>query len=140
MFIGKYLFMKISKICFLCLFTFICILLLGPFCILASGASQNNSVSMSSLLHDTRDGSYRNPGWATTAPYRTGAVASGTSVALTIRAAKNDLTAAYIRGWDNESFAEVITSMSVVSSDEMYDYWQGVVTFGTVKNLSHFLS
>ena len=111
------------------IFIFICILLLGPFCILASGASQNNSVSMSSLLHDTRDGFYRNPGWATTAPYRTGAVASGTSVALTIRAAKNDLTAAYIRGWDNESFAEVITSMSIVSSDGTYDYWQATVTF-----------
>lgn len=111
------------------IFGFICFFFLGRFCVLVNGAARNNSVSMGSLLHDTRDGSYRNPGWATTGPYRTGAVASGTSVTLTIRTATNDLTACYIRGWDNESFAEVITPMSVASSDGTYDYWQAPVTF-----------
>jgi len=111
------------------IFSFACIFFLGPFCVSATGAALDNSVSLDSLLHDTRNESYRSPGWATTEPYRTGAVPSGTSVILTIRTAANDLTACYVRGWDNESFAEVVTPMSGASSDGTYDYWQAPVTF-----------
>ena len=100
---------------------FVFIFFLGPFCVSAAGAARDNRVSLDEVLHDTRNGSYRNPGWATTGPYRTVAVPSGTPVILTIRTAADDLTACYIRGWDNESFSEVITSMSVASSDGTYD-------------------
>jgi alpha-glucosidase len=105
------------------------LLCLGPFGIWVYGVGHDNQISRQDVLHDSRDAFYRSPGWATTAPYRTGAVPSGTPVRLRLRAAKNDLTACYIRVWDNEVSAEVQIPMSVFSSDGVYDYWQGQVTF-----------
>jgi glycosidase len=101
----------------------------GLFCDSVYGASRDNKISRTQVLHDSRDAFYRNPGWATTGPYRTGAVPSGTTVRLRLRAAKNDLTACSIRGWDNEVSAEFLNPMSITSSDTTYDYWEGQVTF-----------
>jgi len=81
------------------------------------------------VLHDSRDADYRSPGWATTSPYRTGAVTSGTTVTLGLRTPANVLTACYVNGLDNDASMEVITEMSIVSSDETYDYWQAAITF-----------
>ena len=81
------------------------------------------------VLHDSRDADYRSPGWATTSPYRTGAVPSGTTVTLGLRTPANVLTACYVNGLDNDASIEVITEMSIVSSDETYDYWQAAITF-----------
>jgi alpha-glucosidase len=107
-------------------FGFVC---LGQFCASVYGAGHDNQISLGSVLHDSRDAFYRSPGWATTGPYRTGAVPSGTPVRLRLRAAKNDLTACSIRGWDNDASAEFLIPMSIASSDSTYDYWQGQVTF-----------
>jgi alpha-glucosidase len=93
------------------------------------GATHDNQISRQVVLHDTRDAFYRSPGWATTGPYRTGAVPAGTAVRLRIRTAANDLTACYIRIWDNEASTEFMIPMSIFSSDGVYDYWQGQVAF-----------
>jgi len=102
---------------------------LGQFGVVVYAAGHDNTILLSQVLHDTRDAFYRSPGWGTTTPYRTGAVAAGTSVRLRIRTAANDLTACYIRIWDNEASAESQIPMSVFNSDGVYDYWQGQVTF-----------
>jgi 4-alpha-glucanotransferase len=102
---------------------------LGPFYPVVYGAGHDNRISRGQVLHDSRDAFYRSPGWATTGPYRTGAVPYGTSVRLRIRAALNDLTACSIRGWDNEASAEFLIPMTVASSDSTYDYWEGQVSF-----------
>ena len=111
------------------IFAFWGIVCLGQFCVLVYGANHDNQISHEQVLHDSRNGFYRNPGWATTGPYRTGAVPSGTPVRLRIRVAKNDLTACSIRGWDNDAMAEFLVPMSITSSDGTYDYWEGQVTF-----------
>jgi glycosidase len=102
---------------------------LGLFGVVGYAAGHDNQISRQQVLHDTRNAFYRNPGWATSGPYRTGTVPSGTTVRLRIRAAANDLTACYIRGWDNEISAEFLVPMTISSSDGSYDYWQGQVTF-----------
>jgi glycosidase len=91
--------------------------------------NSQNHIWWDEVLHDSRDADYRSPGWATTSPYRTGAVPSGTTVTLGLRTPANVLTACYVNGRDNDASIEVITEMSIVSSDETYDYWQAAITF-----------
>jgi glycosidase len=96
---------------------------------LVYGAGHDNQISQAQVLHDSRDAFYRSPGWATTGPYRTGAVVSGTPVRLRLRATANDLTACFIRIWDNDALTELLIPMSIDGSDGSYDYWQGQVSF-----------
>ncbi len=95
----------------------------------SDGGGGGEQVSWDEVLHDSRSDSYRNPGWGTSAPYRTGAVPVDTTVTLRIRAKADNLTKADIRVWDNDASSEIIIPMSISSSDAAYDYWEGTVTF-----------
>ncbi len=91
--------------------------------------SQDNNVYWDAVLHDSRDGYYRNPGWGTTeGNQKTGAVPVGTDVVLRIRTARNDLTSASIRVWDGVNSREFFVPMEVVESTGEYDYWEGTIT------------
>lgn len=86
-------------------------------------------VSWAEVLHDSRSEFYRSPGWATTWPFRTGAVPVGETVTLRIRAKAGNLSGAVIRVWDNDASKEVLVTMSLSGSDSLYDYWEGALSF-----------
>lgn len=88
-------------------------------------ATHDNDVAWDSVCHDSRHSYYRNPGWAT---QKTGAVPLGTDVTLRIRTAKDDLTSVTVKLWDNPRRTDVLLTMTVASSDELYDYWGATVS------------
>ncbi|MGC9397546.1 MAG: alpha-amylase family glycosyl hydrolase [Anaerolineae bacterium] len=87
----------------------------------SGAASQDDDVWWDGLYHDSRDPLYRSP---------VGAVVTGTTVTLRLRAFANDLTAAKVRIWDDRQDTQQLLDMSVVSSDGTYDWWEVDVPVG----------
>ncbi|MGQ9710362.1 MAG: alpha amylase N-terminal ig-like domain-containing protein [Anaerolineae bacterium] len=83
------------------------------------GAAHDNDVFWDGLLHDTRHPLYRTPG---------GPVAAGTPVTLRLRAYRDDLTAAYLRLWDDRTDTATVLPMTVAASDPAYDFWAVTIT------------
>jgi glycosidase len=89
-----------------------------------TNASNDNNIEWNFIHHNSRDDNYRNPGWGTN---KTGAVPVGTDVTLRIHSAKNDLSSAEIKVWDNTKRVNTFIPMAIISSDENYDYWEGKI-------------
>ena len=80
----------------------------------------DGEIDDASLVHDSRDDTYRTP---------FGAVPAGTEVTLRLRAAAGDLEEATVRIWDALAESQVLIPMSIAARDATagdhgYDYWQ----------------
>ncbi len=80
-----------------------------------ANAGHDNDIWWSALGHNSRDSQYRTPG---------GAVPTDTAVTLRLRAAKNDLTQAQVRLWNDRLDAQTILNMTLVATDVTYEYWE----------------
>ncbi len=85
-------------------------------------ASQDDEVWWEGLYHDSRDPRYRTPG---------GAVITGTTVTLRLRAYADDLTAAQVRIWDDRLNTQSLLDMDIATSDGEYDWWEVDVPVGS---------
>ncbi|WP_455141059.1 alpha-amylase family glycosyl hydrolase [Candidatus Hodarchaeum mangrovi] len=88
----------------------------------------DNNIEWDLIYHNTREGYYRSPGWATTDGWnKSGAVRVGQNVILRIRSAINDLTRVQIRYWDGEAGVEGFREMTKIASTSEYDFWEGTI-------------
>lgn len=88
----------------------------------------DNEIDWTAVLHDSRDSFYRSPGWGTTEGInKTGAVPVGTDVTIRIRTLASDVEEVKIRYWDGMAESEHFISLSVTSTADGYDYWEGVI-------------
>lgn len=79
------------------------------------GAGVDNDVWWDYLGHDSRDLLYRVPG---------GPQTTGVEVTLRFTAARNDLTGARVRVWNDLLNQQSFYDMEVAASDSIYDYWE----------------
>jgi len=87
----------------------------GGSCAGGAGASQNNDVWWNEVYHDTRAAYYRTP---------FGAVPTGQSIQIRLRAAQNDLTAATLVVYNAVSGTQWLVENTPESSDGTYSYYK----------------
>ncbi|MBN1486767.1 MAG: DUF11 domain-containing protein [Anaerolineae bacterium] len=85
------------------------------------GASPDNAVWWTELGHNSRDEQYRTP---------FGAVTTGVTVTLRLRAANHDLTGAKVRIWDDRQNTQTIMNMQRVAADDVYEWWEAKLPVG----------
>ena len=108
--------LKLSSILFL-------LFLIVPF---TFGAGHDNNVEWDGLAHNSHDPLYRSPA---------GAIPTGTSVRIRLRAANNDLTGANLRVWDDRHDSEMMLPMTKVASNVIlpnhgatpYEFWEATI-------------
>ncbi len=84
----------------------------------ARAATNDNNVEWYGLGHNSRDSFYRNPSMA---------VPTGQAVRLRLRVYRYDITGATIRVWNSAAGREELYSMSWVTNDATYDYWEATI-------------
>ncbi len=93
------------------------------------GADKDGNIWWADLGHDSRDSLYRTPSMA---------VPVGQDVTLRFRAAKNDLTGAMIRLWNDRDDVQTMIPMSIAASDDDYDYWESLIETGAKVNVFYY--
>ncbi len=89
-------------------------------------AQSDNTLNVDGFYHNTREGSYRSPGFGTIQGYnKTGAVAAGTNVTLRFRTLQGDATEVRIITRGKSPVFNINISMQIYESKEGYDYWHG---------------
>ncbi|GAP62309.1 hypothetical protein ARMA_0732 [Ardenticatena maritima] len=81
----------------------------------SSGAAHDGDIWWNDLGHNSRDTLYRVPG---------GAVTTGVTVTLRLRAACGDLTEALVRIWNDRLDAEQVLPMQKVLESGQYEWWE----------------
>jgi glycosidase len=102
--------------------------LLGTVNVLFAAAHDNN-IQWNDLLHHSRELTYRTPG---------GAVPVNTTVRIRIRAAKDDLTGAQMRIWNDRLNQQSFVNMTRVAADDTYEYWEYTLNTGAQPNAYYY--
>ncbi|MHA1521177.1 MAG: alpha amylase N-terminal ig-like domain-containing protein [Promethearchaeota archaeon] len=98
-------------------------------------ATFDNNVEWDYVLHDSRNGFYRNPGWGTTSgAFKTGAVPVGQDITIRIRTGANDVTQVILRYWNGMAGTETFLDMVVGDTHDGYDFWEIIITSPTEPN------
>jgi glycosidase len=95
---------------------------------IAQQGSLDNNVEWDYVLHDSRDGYYRSPGFGTTTGnQKSGAVLIGIDVIIGIRILSGDVSSVSLKIWDGPNQNQISLPMSISSSDSGYDYWETTI-------------
>ncbi len=94
------------------------VVLLGSNTTSAQAAGNDNNIEWNGTGHNTRDTFYRS---------LYGAVSTGQAITLKLRTYRYDITSATVRIWNSSLGQEQLYSMSWVSNDATYDFWQAVI-------------
>ena len=91
-------------------------------------AAYDDNVDWDYVLHDSRDGYYRNPGWGTTSgAFKTGAVPVGQDITIRLRTLAGDVTQVRLRYWNGMARTENFLEMVVGETQVGYDFWEAVI-------------